>query len=77
MRFTHFGEMSFAGEATSVPWYFLSLPDLVEGCKCLFAFAIAKKQKQKTGPAVHMYHGLRQETNQVPLATAERLRWEN
>jgi hypothetical protein len=55
MRSTHFGEMSFAGEATSVPWYFLSLPDLVEGCKCLFAFAIAKKQKQKIGPAVHMY----------------------
>jgi hypothetical protein len=73
MRFAHFGEMSFAGEATSVPWYFLSLPDLLEGCKCLLAFAIAKKQKQKTGPAVHMYHGLRQETNQVPLATAERL----
>jgi hypothetical protein len=41
MRFTHLGAMAFAGEATNVPWYFLSLPALLEGCKCLLAFAIA------------------------------------
>jgi hypothetical protein len=41
MFFTHLGEMVFAGEATSMPWYFLSLPALAEGCKCLLAPAIA------------------------------------
>jgi hypothetical protein len=24
-----------------VPWYLVSLPALLEGCKCLLAFAIA------------------------------------
>jgi hypothetical protein len=49
MFFTHLGEMVFAGagEATSMPWYFLSLPALPEGCKCLLAPAISYNQEQR------------------------------
>ena len=41
MRFMHLGEMGFAGEATNVPWYFLSFPAVLEGSTCLLTLAIA------------------------------------